>query len=469
MTSAQPPTWFKILPWSLALVGAIAIVLWWQKAPLDRLALRVPGSDDQPEGSANTGGNPVLRGATTRGPGTAADLPGAWPQFRGTDRSGFVLVSDPLANEWPPAGPRRLWSVPVGEGYAGPVIEQGRVYLMDYDRDTQQDALRCLSLADGAEIWRFSYPVSVKRNHGMSRTVPALSSNRVVALGPKCHVGCVDATSGELLWTLDLVSEHGTKVPPWYAGQCPLIDNDRVILAPGGPDALLMAVALESGEILWKTPNPRGWKMTHSSVMPVPLGDQQTFVYCASGGVVGVSAVDGRLLWETTEWKISIATVPSPVSLPDGRLFFCGGYNAGSLMLQLKTTEDGIQPVAQYRLKASEFGATQHTPILYGGHLYGIHPDGPLVCLSLDGRTLWSSGETGFGLGPLLIADGKVFALDDSGKLTMAEATAAAYRPLAQGDILHGYEAWAPMAIAGSRLLLRDMEELVCLELGGPG
>jgi outer membrane protein assembly factor BamB len=127
------------------------------------------------------------------------------------------------------------------------------------------------------------------------------------------------------------------------------------------------------------------------------LGDQQTFVYCASGGVVGVSSADGQLLWETTEWKISIATVPSPVPLPDDRMFLCGGYNAGSLMLHLKSTEEGIQPVTEYRLKASEFGATQHTPILYGSHLYGIHPDGPLVCLSLDGRTLWSSGETGFG------------------------------------------------------------------------
>jgi outer membrane protein assembly factor BamB len=467
MISAQPPAWFKILPWSLGLAGAVVLVLWCLQRPLDLLTLRVPGSDDQPEGVTDVGGNPVLRGTTTQGPGTTSPLPGDWLQFRGTDRTGFASASGPLADEWPPSGPRRLWQVAVGEGYAGPVVEQGRVYVMDYDRENQQDALRCLSLENGTEIWRFSYPVSVKRNHGMSRTVPALSSNRVVALGPKCHVVCADATSGELLWGIDLVGEHGAKVPPWYAGQCPLIDDGRVILAPGGPNALLIAVSLESGEVLWKTPNPQGWKMTHSSVMPMQLDDQSTFVYCGSGGVVGVSAADGRILWETTEWKISIATVPSPVPLPDGRVFLCGGYNAGSLMMQIQSTEEGFQAVTEYRLKASEFGATQHTPILYNGHLYGIHPDGPLVCLSLDGQTLWSSEETSFGLGPLLIADNKVFALDDSGKLTMAEATPEAYRPLAQSDILHGHEAWAPMALAGSRLLLRDMEELACLELAG--
>ena len=83
------------------------------------------------------------------------------------------------------------------------------------------------------------------------------------------------------------------------------------------------------------------------------------------GGVVGVAADDGRLLWETPSWKISIAMVPSPVPVPGDRLFLCGGYNAGSLMLRLENASEGIQPIEEFRLKASAFGATQHTPILY--------------------------------------------------------------------------------------------------------
>ena len=82
----------------------------------------------------------------------------------------------------------------------------------------------------------------VKRNHGMSRTVPAVTDKLVVAMGPKCHVVCLDAVTGELRWGLDLVRQYGATVPPWYAGQCPLIDNGAVILAPGGKDALLLAV-----------------------------------------------------------------------------------------------------------------------------------------------------------------------------------------------------------------------------------
>ena len=52
---------------------------------------------------------------------------------------------------------------------------------------------------------------------------------------------------------------------------------------------------------------------------------KRIFVYCGKGGVAGISADDGSLLWDTTAWKISIATVPSPLILPEGRIFLSGG------------------------------------------------------------------------------------------------------------------------------------------------
>ena len=158
----------------------------------------------------------------------------------------------------------------------------GRVYLMDYDQPKRSDALRCLSLADGKEIWRFAYRNAVKRNHGMSRTVPAVTEKFVVAMGPKCHVVCVDAITGELRWGMDLVREFGSTVPPWYAGQCPLIEGGKVILAPAGKDALLIAVDIQTGKEVWRTPNPNGWQMTHSSVMPVDFCGELMLVYCAN-------------------------------------------------------------------------------------------------------------------------------------------------------------------------------------------
>jgi outer membrane protein assembly factor BamB len=362
-----------------------------------------------------------------------------------------------------------LWSIEVGEGYAGPAVLDGRVYLMDYDREKRQDALRCLSLADGQEVWRFGYPLLVKRNHGMSRTVPALASNRVVALGPKCHVVCLEATTGELKWGLDLVREFGTTVPDWYAGQCPLIDRGTVILAPGGPGALLLAVELETGKVRWQTPNPQAWKMTHSSIMPIEFAGRRHYVYCGSRGVAGISADDGSVLWETLDWKISIANVPSPLVLDEGRIFLSGGYNAGSLMLQLREDSGKVAPQILFRLKADVFGATQQTPIRFQNHLYGVRapPDSEFVCLDLSGQTLWSSGaKHRFGLGPFVVGDALIFAMNDTGKLSLIEASPAGFRLLAQASILEGKDSWGPMALAGSRLLLRDLTRLVCLDVG---
>jgi outer membrane protein assembly factor BamB len=355
----------------------------------------------------------------------------------------------------------------VGEGYAGAAVLKGRVYLMDYDRDRKQDTLRCLSLADGKEIWRFGYPLSVKRNHGMSRTVPAVTDKFVVAMGPKCHVVCLDAVTGELKWGLDLVREFGATVPPWYTGQCPLIDNGVVVLAPGGRDALLLGVDLETGKVLWQTPNPRGWKMTHSSVMPIEFAGRRMYVYCGSGGAAGVSAKDGALLWDTTDWKISIATVPSPLPLDGGKVFLSGGYNAGSLMLQLKEENGKLAPQVAFKLAPEVFGATQHTPIYHDGHIFGVRPDGQFVCLDLSGKVVWTSGRgTQFGLGSFILANGVFFAMDDSGKLSLFEASAAKFNPLAQAQVLKGRESWGPMALAGNRLIVRDLTSVVCLDVG---
>jgi outer membrane protein assembly factor BamB len=455
-----------LLPGALVLAALAALVFWFLRGTDKPLALRVPGTDLAPGGELGST-NPVLAGALVRSDGQPSDLPGAWPQFRGPNRNGASAETNHLARTWPPSGPRQLWTTDVGEGYAGPAVLNGRVYLMDYDRDKKQDALRCLSLADGREIWRYAYPISIKRNHGMSRTVPAVTEKLVVGLGPKCHVVCLDAAAGTLRWGLDLVRQYDATVPPWYAGQCPLIDNGAVVLAPGGKNSLVIAVDAESGALRWQTPNPRGWKMTHSSVMPMEFEGERMYVYCANNGVVGVSAKDGALLWETADWKISIATVPSPLILEGGRIFLSGGYNAGSLMLQLKKDGNRFTVQTAFKLPPEIFGATQHSPIFYDNHIYGVRPDGRFVCIGLDGKPVWAGDASQqFGLGPFLLADGLFFAMNDSGRLRLLEATPGKYHLLAEAQILDGRESWGPLALAGHRLLARDLTRLVCLDVG---
>jgi outer membrane protein assembly factor BamB len=456
----------RALPLLAAVLAVSALLFWWRSQRDGDVTERLPGADQPPGAAGAAAVNPILAGKLIPGPGQPSHLPGFWPQFRGPNRDGISPDATPLARSWAAAGPGVLWSVKCGEGYAGVVVREGRVYLLDYDYDQKQNALRCLSLADGGEIWRYAYPMAVKRNHGMTRTVPAVADKFVVAMDPKCNVLCLDVASGELRWGLNLVHEYGATVPPWYAGQCPLIDSNTVVLAPGGRDALLAAVDLATGQPLWRAPNPHEWKMTHSSIMPMEFAGRRFYVYCASGGVAGVSARDGSLLWETSSWKISIATVPSPVILDNGRIFLSGGYNAGSLLLQLREQDGRLVPETVLKLPPEIFGATQQTPIFHDGHVYGTRPNGQFVCLGLDGKVAWASPALdSFGRSPFLLADGVFFVMNEDGKLSLIPDSPAQLSILAQAQVLQGGEAWGPMALAGGRLLARDFTRLVCLDV----
>jgi len=469
----------KIIPACFAVVGIVLLYIWLSADAAVGLKERLPEIDISESSPAN-GTTKVLRGELVRYDGKPADIPGLWPRFRGANFDAIYDLEASIApaptgtekvtleRSWSEAGPKVLWSIDLGEGFAGAAILDGRVYLIDYDQENQADVIRCLSLDDGSDIWSYSYPVKIKRNHGMSRTVPAVTQKYIVTMGPKCHVTCLDSMTGEFRWVKDLVREFGTVVPEWYAGQCPLLEDGRAIIAPGGT-ALMIALDCETGEIVWQTPNPNKWKMTHSSITPIEFSGIRMYVYCASGGVVGISAQTGEILWEYPGWKIRIANVPSPLVVGDGLIFLSGGYNAGSMMLQLTQENDNIMPQQVFRLGPEVFGSDQQTPIFYEGHIYGIRPDKQLVCLDLNGEVVWSSSRTNQfgprGLGPYSIADGLIYILDDNGTLTLAEATPAGYNQLAQAKVLEGPDAWAPMAFASGRLIIRDMNRMVCLDI----
>ena len=321
----------------------------------------------------------------------------------------------------------------LGEGYAAPAVYDWRVYLIDYDMKKQADAIRCFSLDDGREIWRYSYPVSIKRNHGMSRTVPAVNGEYVITIGPKCHVTCLDAKTGAFKWMIDLVAEYGTKEPLWYAGQCPLIVDNRAIIAPAGKEVLMMAVDCETGEVVWTCPNSQQWEMTHCSILPMRFADKDFYVYPGSRGVAGISAEDGTLLWQTDAWYLR-TNVPTPVNAGQGRIFLSAGYNKGSMMLQLRRQRNEIMPEVVFERQPDVFGSDQQTPVYYKGYIYGVRPDKQLVCLDMTGEVLWSSGpENKYGLGPYMIANGMIYILNDDGVLSLIEAVPDAFSVVGSG------------------------------------
>lgn len=198
------------------------------------------------------------------------------------------------------------------------------------------------------------------------------------------------------------------------------------------------------------------------------------YVYGALGGAIGVAADGsdrGKVLWKSAEWIHSVLS-PSPVAVDDHRVFLTAGYGGGSMMVGLKAEGDSMRAETLFRLEKTVFSCEQHTPVLYEGHLFAVLPKdaaelrAQFACLNPDGKLAWSSGKTErFGLGPFLFADGKVFILNDNGELTLIRASTRSYERLARARVLHGRDAWAPMALVDGRLLLRDSEQLICLDV----
>jgi len=412
--------------------------------------------------------------------GKAGSLPGSWVAFRGANYDN-VVNDVKLANKWPAAGPPVKWTVSgLGEGYSGAAALAGRVYLQDYDAKTKEESLRCFSLDDGKEIWRRSYAVKILNNHGFTRTVPAVNEKYVVSMGSKCHVLCVDAQSGAKKWGIDLMKDYGTKMPDWYTAQCPIIDGNVTIIAPGGKDILIMGVELETGKILWKTPNPGKLAMSHSSVTPMTFKGKKMYLYCAEWGrLVGVSAdaADvGTVLFEVTCLDKQVIA-PSPVVMDDGHIFMTAGYEGGSSLVQVTEAGGKFEAKVLWKLDQKEgLSCEQQTPVYYNKHIFALMPDSSggrkqqLVCMNPydKGKVVWDSGkEKRFGqYEPILLADGKFYVLSKDCRLTLVKASTQKYEELGQCKVLQGHDAWAPIALAGDRLLIRDSTVMVCLDVG---
>ena len=470
-------TWITI---GVAALYMALLMVWHFYDPSSSFTEAVPGADNRPAGNARKAddvliGEFFMKDSTALLSAVAPDA-GEWPCFRGVNHDNIASNARPMS--LPKDGFKGMWSLETGEGHAAPVISEGRAYVLDYDERMSADALRCLDLQTGKQLWKRWYRVPMKRNHGFSRTIPAICGGLVVTIGPEGHVMCCDKLSGEMKWSMDMKKRFETEIPFWYTGQCPLIDNDVLVLAPAGKDTLMLGVDVKTGETLWGTPNTVEFKMSHSSVMPMTLGGTRTYVYIGVGGVCGVSAEAenaGKLLWSANKWQPSVVA-PSPMQISQNQVFLVAGYGAGGALLQVDKSGSGWNATIKDSYKASEgMSSEQQTPINYKGKLITILPkDGGgmrerLAIYSPDNlhKPIWTSAaDERFGLGPYLVVDDKLFALKEDGELYAYQLGTASMTLLHKQRVMEeGIDAWGPLAYADGMLLVRDSKTIKCLRV----
>lgn len=416
-----------------------------------------------------------------------------WPQYLGPDRN-HKSPQKEILKSWPAEGLEALWSVEVGRGYGGPVVKNDKVYLLDRDDETG-DIMRCFSLQTGEELWRFAYDSPGELPFPGSRSIPIVDDKHVYSCGPNGDLYCIDINTHQPVWKKNVWTDFGgERLPTWGISQNPLIYGDLLILASQAPQAGVVAYNKLTGNVVWQT--ERAHEITYSSPKIIKIHGEDHVVMVNSstnpvqnrdaprkmGDVLGLDPRTGKTLWKYSNWDCHIQ-VPCAVDAGNNKLLIVGGYERGATMIQVDKKADGSYETSE-RFTTLEFGDQTKPPLLHNGYFYAMFRtnqkrDG-MVCMDMDGNIMWKTGrEPNFDRGSMILADGLILATDGMKTLYLIEPGHTAFKPLAKADVLSeggvptdgmsrmggGTQNWAPMALAGGKLLVRDQTKMVCVKV----
>jgi outer membrane protein assembly factor BamB len=420
----------------------------------------------------NLTGLSALIAGVSFGSAFAADWPEAYgPRRDNTSEQKGVLRA------WPEAGPKTLWTLPLGAGFGGAAVSDGKVYLLDRDEKVG-DTLRVLDLASGKELWTFAYDAPGSFMFPGSRTTPTLDGDFVYTCGPIGDLYAISTKTKQPVWHKNIWKDFGGgELPRWAIVQHPLIYGDLLIVAPQTSQAGVVAYDKRTGELRWKSAPLSGTTGYVSPALARIAGEDQLVMVMASigrgrtardGSVNGIDPRSGRVLWTYTGWQCPIP-VPPAVDAGEGRLLVTGGYSAGSAMIQVRKAKDGSYSVTEL-FKNPDFGSHTQPPTLYKDHFYSHYTinersDG-LVAMGMDGQVKWKTErQPPFVRGGSVLADGLLLTTDGDTKLYLVEPDPSAFRPLASATVLETGDNWAPLALVEGMLLVRGQKQLKCLQV----
>lgn len=403
---------------------------------------------------------------------------GEWPQFLGPNRDG-VSAETNLLDDWPDDGPSELWRVDIGRGFGGAAIRDGQVFLLDRQGD-QQDVLRVFDLENGEELWQFAYEREGRLSVDGSRSTPTVDEELVFIVGGFGDVHAISRETHEPVWRIGLTEEYPENTLRWGFAQSPLVHDDLLILSPTHPESPgLVALNKQTGEVVWES-EPFGGDYYSSPVLRTILGE--TGILMISNEQLTFVAPDtGETIWRYNGYRNQFP-IPSPTVLDDQqRIFITGGYEDGSVMIRVRESNGRYDFEELFRL---EGGAQIHPALQHGDYLYlNINENatlrrptmhrGGLACINPDtGDIVWNTGaDPNFDRGNVMLADGKLIILDgQTGYLHMANPTPRGYDEIARARVFdyerpRSNDVWAPMALANGHLVIRDQNEMVCLDL----
>lgn len=405
-----------------------------------------------------------------------------WPQWRGLNRDAVWHETGIIQKFTSPEIPIK-WSAPVSNGYSGPSIANGRVYLTDrVEEPAQVERVLCFSEETGAPLWTHEYPCTYK---GVGypdgpRASVTISDGRAYSLGTFGHLRCLDAESGELIWKKDPGVDYQVPKPIWGIAASPLLYQDLLIVQLGArPDACIIALDRRNGNEVWRALEDN---VSYSAPIITEQAGKPVLLCWTGDNMVGLNPETGATYWtyETPANKM-IINVATPI-LTGNRMFLTSFYD-GSYMFRLNQDEVSVKNLWRREGRSERQTDALHsiisTPIFQGDYIYGVDSYGELRCLDAEtGDRIWEDQtavprERWATIHMVKNAD-KIWMFNDQGELIISTLSPEGFNEISRAKLISPTKGqlsrnqgvtWSHPAYANKHIFIRNDNELICADL----
>jgi len=421
-----------------------------------------------------------------------------WPQWLGPQRDS-VWRETGIVSSFPAGGPPVVWRVPIGSGYSGPAVAQGRVYVLDHQFAKSSDKpadpfargsipgverILCLGETDGKILWQHDYncPYTVSYPSG-PRATPLVRDGKVFTIGAEGNVFCLDAVTGSVEWSRDFKVDYKIKTPMWGFAGNPLLDGNKLICLAGGSNSTVVALDKVTGHEIWRALTAK--EPGYCSPAIFEAGGVRQLILWHPEAVSSLDPETGKVYWSLKPTQPAKAgmTIPTPRKMGD-LLFLTCFYN-GSWMLRLDASKPAAATVWQSQRVSEKNTDGLHsvlsTPFLEDGYIYGTCSYGQLRCLKADtGERLWETfhattpddKEMRWANAFLVKNQDRFFLFNEKGDLIIAHLTPKGYDEISRAHVLEpdNHDAgravvWSQPAFANRRMYARNDSEIICVDL----
>jgi len=386
-----------------------------------------------------------------------------WTEWGGPNRD-FKCAAKGLKDEWPDDGPKRLWERPLGEGYSGIVVDEGKLFTMC--REDGKEAVIALNPKDGKTIWEHKYDAPVPKKHVRQfgegpRATPTVSGDFVYSAGVTGILTCVNKKTGKPEWSHKTCEDfEGTFLMHGYSSS-PLVYKDLVIVPIGGEGHSVLAYNKEDGELAWKR---HDFVNSYSSPMIIRVDGEDQLLCFMGKEIIGLNPRNGDLIWQYEHQNRYTQNICQPIWGDDNILFISSVDDCGARGLKLSRKGDKTKVEEIWHNK--KLGIHHNNAVRIGDYVYASIGEraAPMNAVNVKtGEVAWK--KRGFSKSTILVAGDRLIVLDEDGNLGLCQATPEKFKVLAKINLLTK-PAWTVPTLVGKTLYVRDKEKIMALDLG---